>query len=257
MTHLLTVLSNLYIIALTNGEGYSTIKSEFNPGGKCLPIEYAKRASEGSAICIAFGCKNGVYLASLAPNIEDGSDTDINRHDDGRSYLHKINGNIIASISGIGGDCALVLKKLRNLSITHKSAFGVPISGFKLADDISSYLHEITMEGGIRPLSVSVIIASKDSDVDGNYSFNIYRIDCCGTMNKFLSCDNRNPMNDDIRAILSQYDWPLLDTGDALDRIKNITASILNKSKSGYSNKANMRLISAAGVGDSFCLNFN
>lgn len=200
-----TVIALLFAVRFAHSNNFDTSKSIFSPSGKCPQIDYALKSVERSAICIGTQCKDGILLvALLGPCHSSGThynDIEYNfRRAESRQHLYTIDSNIVVALTGIQSDCTHILNYLRKRAMNYRQSFGIAIPNEKLADNLGSYLHEITTDNNARPLAVCVIIAGRAPG--GAYS--MFQVDCSGAVTASVLCSSQTGLDTTTRRILSQ-----------------------------------------------------
>ena len=76
-------------------------------------------------------------------------------------HLFRIDKSLSVALTGIPSDCRHMLRVLRKGAQDYRLNFGEPIPAVVLADQTSSYLHDLTLGTDTRPLAVTVLIAAR------------------------------------------------------------------------------------------------
>eukprot|EP01041_Mallomonas_annulata_P009898 gene9898-20589_t len=211
-SRLLSAIIGICLMCCSNSSNFDATKSSFSPEGKCLQVDYAGKSVERSALCIGVHCKDGFVLSAF-PKSED--DPVVNfRLANERLYVNPVTPQICAAITGISSDCSHILNLLREKAQSHNHGMGTVIPCSRLADHIASYIHDLTMDTGSRPLAVSIILASKGSDED-LIPPGLFHIDCAGYVTACDACASWPPTDDDVQSILEKEDWRSLDVDSA------------------------------------------
>ncbi|MDE1804697.1 MAG: archaeal proteasome endopeptidase complex subunit alpha [Candidatus Micrarchaeota archaeon] len=158
----------------------------FNPDGRLFQVEYAKEAVRKGATSIGMVVKDGILFVAHK-NINDplAVPTTIQK-------VFRVDSHIGATYSGMVADGLYLVGVARSNSQNHRMLFNEVKSVEALAKEISSYMMQATMYGGMRPYAVSLLIGGIDSsprlfEIEPGASFLGYKADAIGVGKKIAT----------------------------------------------------------------------
>ncbi len=155
----------------------------FNPDGRLFQVEYAKEGVRKGATSLGMVVKNGVVFVAHKNAIDPLAVP---------STIHKVfrvDAHIGATYSGMVADGLHMISVARSNSQNHKLLYNEVKSVEALAKDISSYMMQATLYGGMRPYAVSMLLGGIDSaprlfEIEPGASFLGYKTDAIGAGKK-------------------------------------------------------------------------
>ena len=158
----------------------------FNPDGRLFQVEYAKEAVRKGATSIGLVVKDGVLFVAHK-NINDplavaGT----------IQKVFRIDSHIGATYSGMVSDGLHLVNMARSNAQNHRLLFSEVKSVEALAKEMSAYMMQATMYGGMRPYAVSVLLGGIDSaprlfEIEPGASFLGYKADAIGVGKKIAT----------------------------------------------------------------------
>ncbi|MDE1825189.1 MAG: archaeal proteasome endopeptidase complex subunit alpha [Candidatus Micrarchaeota archaeon] len=158
----------------------------FNPDGRLFQVEYAKEAVRKGATSIGLVVKEGVLFVAHK-NINDplavaGT----------IQKVFRIDSHIGATYSGMVSDGLHLVNMARSNAQNHRLLFNEVKSVEALAKEMSAYMMQATMYGGMRPYAVSVLLGGIDStprlfEIEPGASFLGYKADAIGVGKKIAT----------------------------------------------------------------------
>lgn len=158
----------------------------FNPDGRLFQVEYAKEAVRKGATSIGMVINDGILFVAHK-NISDplAVASTIQK-------VFRIDSHIGATYSGMVSDGLHLVNVARNNAQNHRLLFSEVKSVEALAKEISSYMMQATMYGGMRPYAVSVLLGGIDTqprlfEIEPGASFLGYKADAIGVGKKIAT----------------------------------------------------------------------
>lgn len=159
----------------------------FNPDGRLFQVEYAKEAVRKGATSIGMVFNDGVLFVAhkmLTDPLAVSSTI---------QKVFRIDSHIGATYSGMVSDGLHLVNVARNNAQNHRMLFSEVKSVEALAKEISSYMMQATMYGGMRPYAVSLLLGGIDSagprlfEIEPGASFLGYKADAIGVGKKIAT----------------------------------------------------------------------
>lgn len=130
----------------------------FNPDGRLFQVEYAKEAVRRGATAIGMVIKNGVVFVAHK-NIDEPLSVLSSMQ-----KVFKVDSHIGAAYSGLAADGLHVIDAARSSAQSHRMIYDETKSVEAIAKDISSYMLQGTLYGGVRPYGVSLLLGGIDEE---------------------------------------------------------------------------------------------
>ncbi|MDE1846074.1 MAG: archaeal proteasome endopeptidase complex subunit alpha [Candidatus Micrarchaeota archaeon] len=158
----------------------------FNPDGRLFQVEYAKEAVRKGATSIGLVIKDGILFIAHK-NISDPLAVP-----ETIQKVFRIDSHIGTTYSGMVSDGLHLVGVARSNAQNHRMLFSETKSVEALAKDISSYMMQATMYGGMRPYAVSMLLGGIDSkprlfEIEPGASFLGYKADAIGVGKKIAT----------------------------------------------------------------------
>eukprot|EP00049_Salpingoeca_infusionum_P018057 m.355546 g.355546 ORF g.355546 m.355546 type:complete len:257 (-) comp17276_c0_seq1:209-979(-) len=142
------------------GTGYDLSVQTFSPAGRVFQVEYAGKAVDNAGTVVAmrgtdgvvFACDNAVTSKLFEPNTT--------------RRTHSVGKHIGSAFCGLIPDGRALVSEARSSAVKYRDLYGHPIPLKKLNDELSSYMHMLTLYGGARPCGCSIVLGSYN-DKDG------------------------------------------------------------------------------------------
>ncbi|MGI0141100.1 MAG: archaeal proteasome endopeptidase complex subunit alpha [Candidatus Micrarchaeales archaeon] len=158
----------------------------FNPDGRLFQVEYAKEAVRKGATSIGMVFNDGILFVAHK-NITDplAVSSTVQK-------VFRIDSHIGATYSGMVSDGLHLINQSRNNAQNHRLLFSEVKSVEALAKEMSSYMMQATMYGGMRPYAVSILLGGIDSaprlfEIEPGASFLGYKADAIGVGKKIAT----------------------------------------------------------------------
>ncbi len=152
--------------------GYDRAITLFNPDGRILQVEYAKRTVSQGFAAIGMIGKNSIVFAA-----------DRKFHDHGKMIVpesiekvFKIEGNVGAAISGMIADGRTLIEKAQVNAQQYKLTYNEEADILIIVKGISAEMQALTQYGGARPYGVSILFGGLK-----NGKPHLYMLDPSGT----------------------------------------------------------------------------
>lgn len=158
----------------------------FNPDGRLFQVEYAKEAVRKGATSIGMIADSAVVFVAHKNISEPLSvPTTIQK-------VFKIDAHIGATYSGMVADGLHIIDMARNTTQNHRLVYDDIKSVEALAKNISSYMMQPTLYGGMRPYAVSMLLGGVDTEprlfeIEPGASFLGYQADAIGMGKKIAT----------------------------------------------------------------------
>jgi proteasome alpha subunit len=125
----------------------------YAPDGRIIQTEYAREAMRRGSIAVGLRSNAGVVLAGKLNAVD---------LDFPNSKISEIDEHISAIFSGYAADGRVVIQKARVEAAIHKLTYDESIDLKNLATTLADYTHQFTVQGGLRPLGIGVLIGGVD-----------------------------------------------------------------------------------------------
>ena len=153
-------------------QGYDRSSIMYAPDGRIIQTEYAREAMRRGSIALAIRSNQGVVLAGKLKVVD---------LDFPNSKISKIDEHISVIFSGYAADGRVIIDKARVEAAIHKLTYDETIDLRNLATTLADYTHRFTVQGGLRPLGIGLLIAGVD---DYNNEPNVYFLNPGGNFTK-------------------------------------------------------------------------
>ncbi|VVB76649.1 Proteasome subunit alpha [uncultured archaeon] len=130
----------------------------FNPDGRLFQVEYAKEAVRRGATAIGMVTKNGVVFVAHK-NIEEPLSVLSSMQ-----KVFRVDSHIGVAYSGLQSDGLHVIDAARGSAQSHRMIYDEVKSVEAIAKDVSSYMLQGTLYGGVRPYGVSLLLGGIDTE---------------------------------------------------------------------------------------------
>ncbi|KAJ1398668.1 nucleophile aminohydrolase, partial [Ochromonadaceae sp. CCMP2298] len=151
---------------------YDTSTTQFDPTGRILQTEYAKRAvaSRGGPVC-AVKCSDGILLA-------------VARHAQrnrlvlkSAEKLHFVDRHICIAASGLLSEASQLARIAQEEAERYRETYGTPIPVENLSSFLADVMHSLTTDGRQRPVGVGLLVAGWDKQL----GYQVYTTDPQGS----------------------------------------------------------------------------
>ena len=135
---------------------YDSMLTIFSPDGRLFQVEYAYEAVRKGTPILGLRCTNGVVLGAVLRKLplQDPTQND---------KIFEIDESIGAAIAGLSADGRVLVAYARLLAQIHRLTFGEAMPVRLLSKKLSDHLQSYTMQGGVRPFGVSLLLVGVDS----------------------------------------------------------------------------------------------
>lgn len=152
---------------LTPPAQYDLSSQTYSTDGRIYQVEYAGKAVESSGTTIGVRVTDGVVLGVekliVSKLIVQGSSR----------RLFNIGMSHGMSVAGLTADCRQLVTRARAEAQSWKSIYGSVIPTAILADRLASFMHQHTLNGGVRPFGASVLLGGYDAQA----GFQLFSLD--------------------------------------------------------------------------------
>ena len=158
----------------------------FNPDGRLFQVEYAKEAVRKGATSLGMIVSDGViFVAHKNVNDPLAVSSTIQK-------VFKVDSHIGATYSGMVSDGLHIISMARGNAQNHRLVYNDVKSVEALSKEISAYMMQATMYGGMRPYAVSMLLGGIDSaprlfEIEPGASFLGYKADAIGIGKKIAT----------------------------------------------------------------------
>lgn len=153
----LLVILAIVGISSIYASSYASSSAQFDPSGRILKTEFAKRAvSEHGGPVIALRCKDGILL-SAARRIR--SSKLVLSHP---KKVFQVDRHICIGVTGSLSQAQGLIRAAKSVCSRYKEIYAAPIPVEHLCDALSDELHRLTREGFSNPCGVGLLIAGWD-----------------------------------------------------------------------------------------------
>ena len=149
----------LIICALLQARGsdYATSSAQFDPSGRILKTEYARRAiTEKGGPVAAICCQDGILL-SAARQIRRSSM--VLSHP---KKVHQVDKHILVGAAGSLSQAQALANAARSICARYREIYDSPIPIEYLCSSLSDELHRLTREARGNPVGVGLVVAGWD-----------------------------------------------------------------------------------------------
>ena len=145
----------LFVSLVTNCCGNDS--NTFTPKGSIMQVEYAKEAirSHGGPIMAIRGC-DGVIV--IAARLKQKNSLQV----EPARKIFFIDEHICVAVTGYLFESNVLIDAAKNRAHLYRDTFGSPMPIENLCSYMADILHMLTMEGGHRPLGVSLVVSGYD-----------------------------------------------------------------------------------------------
>lgn len=200
------------------GSGYDLSVSTFSPDGRVFQVEYAAKAVDSSALCMAAACRGGVAFAVEKPKISVMLAHGSNRR------IFSISKDIGMVVAGLVPDGRQLWHRARNEARSYLKAYGVEIPIGVLAERIALFMHAYSLYWHVRPFGATCILGGLQVDPETGYKQfkgEVYSIDpsgCCSRYSGTAAGQNRPSAKTELEKLpLAEMDAQAL--GEELTRV--------------------------------------
>eukprot|EP01147_Barroeca_monosierra_P010370 gene10370-2504_t len=179
------------------GTGYDLSVQTYSPAGRVFQVEYAQKAVDNSSTVIALRGKDGVVFAAentIISKLHESKTirraTAIDRHIAIVSEAH----------CGFITDGRSTVNEARSYATKFRDLYGHPMPVGKLADELSGYIHALTLYGGARPCGCSLLLGAYSASKGPE----LYMIDPSGVSWGYYGCalgKNKQPAHAEIEKV--------------------------------------------------------
>ncbi|KAL7581108.1 hypothetical protein ACA910_005909 [Epithemia clementina (nom. ined.)] len=143
------------VVRATNRqERYDRSITTFDPNGRLLQVEYSMQAvSRGSPILCALSLDDARLYVVLR------SDSQVAQQ---QLQVHRLDDHVFLFGTGLVGDTLFLANHLRAWCQQHRLNNGEPPTVREVAEQAASLQHEMTRDGGLRPIGCTAIVAGVD-----------------------------------------------------------------------------------------------
>ncbi|KAL8452622.1 hypothetical protein Emag_002297 [Eimeria magna] len=173
------------------GSGYDLSVSTFSPDGRVFQVEYAAKAVDGAALCMAAACKGGVVFAVEKPKASVMLAHGSNRR------IFPVSKDIGMVVAGLVPDGRQLWHRARSEAQSYLKNYGVDIPIGVLAERISLFMHAYSLYWHVRPFGATCILGGLQTDPETGYKEfkgEVYSIDpsgCCSRYSGTAAGQNR------------------------------------------------------------------
>jgi 20S proteasome alpha/beta subunit len=214
---------------------YDKRSNVFSPQGRLIQAEFAAEAVVRGSTCIGIRCSDGVVLA-IRKHISPESAALLPVRPVKRIYRTSKDTGLLAA--GISSDGRALAHCAMQLYAEHKHAYGEPLCGRVLAQQLGSFLHKTSLKRNSRPLATAGIIACPTEDSrklnDGDSSSSsigeLWVVDTSGAVVGYRTyCTGQNTA--DIHALWKQCSFNL-DSVTCEQAMQQVVAALADKDSS-------------------------
>lgn len=138
--------------------GYDRAITMFNPDGRLLQVEYARKTVKQGSTAIGMICSDGLIL------VTDKRIVDSLIIPDAVEKIFKIDDHLAATAAGILSDARVLVERAQLKAQQHRVTYDTEIDTITIVKDISDLKQICTQSGGLRPFGVSLLIAGIDDE---------------------------------------------------------------------------------------------
>ncbi|OEH78106.1 proteasome subunit alpha type-3 [Cyclospora cayetanensis] len=200
------------------GSGYDLSVSTFSPDGRVFQVEYAAKAVDSAALCVAAACKGGVAFAVEKPKVSAMLAQGSNRR------IFPVTKDIGMVVAGLVPDGRQLWHRARAEARAYLKGYGVSIPIGVLAERLALFMHAYSLYWHVRPFGATCILGGLQADpVTGfkELKGEVYSIDpsgCCSRYWGTAAGQNRPSAKTELEKLpLSELDPEGL--GDELARV--------------------------------------
>lgn len=154
---LLWIVVVLLVVWTTTASEYASNAAQFDPSGRILKTEFAKRAvTEHGGPVLALRCRDGIVL-STARRIK--SNKLVLSHP---KKLFPVDRHICIGASGSLSQAHALANAAKSICAKYKEVYASPIPVEYLCDTLSDEMHRLTREGHGNPCGVGLVVAGWD-----------------------------------------------------------------------------------------------
>jgi 20S proteasome alpha/beta subunit len=233
----LSVLEGAAAAIGSPNSAYDKRSNVFSPQGRLIQSEFAAEAVVRGSTCIGIRCSDGVVLA-IRKHISPESAALLSERPVKRIYRISKDTGLLAA--GISSDGRALAHYAMQLYAEHKHAYGEPLCGRVLAQQLGSFLHKTSLKRNSRPLATAGIIAcptedsrklSHDDDSSSSSSLGeLWVVDTSGAVVGYKAyCTGQNTV--DIHALWKQCSLNL-DSVTCEQAMQQVVAALADKDSS-------------------------
>jgi 20S proteasome alpha/beta subunit len=156
---LFQILLALAALCTVTANGYASNSAQFDPSGRILKTEFAKRAvTDHGGPVLAIRCKDGIILSAARR---------IRRSNLILSHPKKVflvDRHVCIGATGSLSQAQALIQAAKSVCSQHRDVFAAPIPVERLCDALSDEMHRLTREGQSNPCGVSLLIAGWDHE---------------------------------------------------------------------------------------------
>lgn len=200
------------------GSGYDLSVSTFSPDGRVFQVEYAAKAVDSAALCMAAACREGVAFA-----VEKPKGSVMLAHGSNRR-IFSVSKDIGMVVAGLVPDGRQLWHRARSEARSYLKAYGVEIPIGVLAERIALFMHAYSLYWHVRPFGATCILGGLQADPETGYKQfkgEVYSIDpsgCCSRYSGTAAGQNRPSAKTELEKLpLAELDVQTL--GEELARV--------------------------------------
>eukprot|EP00953_Heterococcus_sp_UTEX-ZZ885_P016910 9490-Heterococcus_DN1.PRE.2 len=229
----LSVLEGAAAAIGSPNSAYDKRSNVFSPQGRLIQSKFAAEAVVRGSTCIGIRCSDGVVLA-IRKHISPESAALLSERPLKRIYRISKNTGLLAA--GISSDGRALAHYAMQLYAEHKHAYGEPLCGRVLAQQLGSFLHKTSLKRNSRPLATAGIIAclaedsrklTHDDDSSSSSIGELWVVDTSGAVVGYKAyCTGQNTA--DMHALWKQCSFNL-DAVTCEQAMQQVVAALADK----------------------------